>query len=101
MKQSILPETYEENTIIGMLPGDTGYTMDWAMWADANRVLWINGRYPIIREPRHDKLRPAAMKIERTADGVIVYESTLGGAKYQPGSGGWDHSDAKLPVQLR
>ncbi len=99
--QSVLPEAYEESTIMGMLPGDVGYTMDWAMWADADRVLWINGRYPIIRDPRHDNLRPAAMKVERTVDGVIVYEATLGNAKYQPGESSWDNSDAKLPVTLR
>lgn len=98
--QSVLPETYEEDTIIGMLPGDIGYTVPWAMWPDTDRILWINGRYSIDREPGGPN-KTTNMKIQRTVEGVIVYEDTIGDHKYHVGRSAWDAMEDKLPVQLR
>ncbi|MHC4620578.1 MAG: hypothetical protein ACYTEQ_22755 [Planctomycetota bacterium] len=94
-----LPETYEEETIIGMLPGDVGYTVPWAMWADKERELWVNGNYTIDSKPGGPG-RTTNMRIERTKIGVIVYQSTIGDYKYSVGERGWDHSPNKLPVEL-
>ena len=96
MTQSILPETFEQETIIGMLPGDTGYTVLWAMWADENRVLWINGDYSIHKSPGGT----VHMKIKRTIDGVVVKEATIEDHKYMAGPSSWDMSPNKLPVTL-
>jgi len=96
----MLPESFEENTIEQMLPGDRGYTVPWAMFPDQNRVLWINGHYTIDSEP----FGTGHMLIERTKTGVIVYQNTIGDHKYQIPSGetSWSKSDYKLPVeQLR
>jgi len=98
MNQSILPESFEENTIRHMLPGDVGYTVPWAMWADTDRCLWINGKYSVDSTPGGT----VCMFIKRTEDGVIVYQNTIGTHRYspveQPGFvGGAD----PLPVALR
>jgi hypothetical protein len=95
--QSILPETYEENLIEGMLPGDTGYTVPWAMWADKNRKLWINRKYTIHDTPGGT----VALKIKMLRGGIVqVYSYSIGKHKYTPGESSWDHTGVGLPVQL-
>lgn len=92
---TLLPETYEEDTIERMLPRETGYTLPWAMWADSNRVLWINGNYPIYKEP----FGTSHMLIQRTPTGVIVYQATIKDHKYNAGDSQWNNSPHKLPVE--
>jgi hypothetical protein len=75
---SVLPEHLEQNTIRNMTPGDKGYTVSWAMWADLDRNLWINGNYTIHDDP-HGTVK---MLIERTKDGVIVYKRTIKDERY-------------------
>jgi hypothetical protein len=62
-----LPEHLEEETIERMSPGDKGYTVPWAMFADENGRLWINGSYTVHSESGGT----AAMLVERTKSGVI------------------------------
>ena len=94
-----LPEAYEEKTIVGMLPGDVGYTVPWAMGADANRELWVNGDYTVSDMPSPGNTT-VKMKIERTQTGVIVYLNTVGDYRFNLGDG-WANARSRLPVELR
>lgn len=98
MSQSTLPESLESFTIAKMLPGDTAYTLPWAMWADENRALWINGNYPIRERPGGT----VQLFIKRTETGVTVDMSTIGDHTYDPGPcpfvGG--NRATHLPVKL-
>lgn len=38
IKQALLPENREQETIGGMPLGRTGWTVLWAMWVDKNRL---------------------------------------------------------------
>jgi hypothetical protein len=94
---SVLPETYEEETIEKMLPGEVGYTVPWAMWADANRVLWLNGHYGITARPHGT----SHLRVERTKAGAIVYQETIHDHRYSVGASSWDGVPWALPVELR
>lgn len=93
-----LPESLEEKTIEKMLPGDTAFTLSWAMWADGERNLWINGKYPITDAV----FGTSKMRIKRTKTGVIVYRISIKDERYSPQSthGYVGGSDADmLPVE--
>ncbi len=64
MTQAQLPDHLEEVTIRDMLEGESGYTAPWAMWADANGRLWLNGSYPF-RKEAGEAGKTAQMKITR------------------------------------
>jgi len=87
-------EELEEKTIYRMLPGDTGYTLPWAVWADADRELWINGDYSYDDEA----LGTSHLRIRRTESGVEVDFSTVGDYQYRVGASSWDSLEHKLPV---
>lgn len=95
---SRLPESFEHRTIAGMLPGDKGYTVPWAMFADEDRILWINAGYIVTDEEQGT----SHLSIERTKDGVIVYQNSIGDHTYGIGdSEFWGGVKVKLPVTLR
>lgn len=96
MNQSKLPETYEETTIEHMLPGDTGYTVPWAMWADSERNLWIRGDYSVFVQPGGT----GQLHITRTKDGIIVSEHSIGNHKYSIGNQRFVGGVVALPVKL-
>lgn len=93
---SRLPEAYEENTIAEMLPGDEGYTVPWAMWADEDRVLWINGKYSFTK----NVFGTSHLRIKRTQAGVIVYQNSIGDHRYSPGRACYVGGADPLPVDL-
>ena len=94
---SRLPEAFESRTIAGMSPGDKGYTVPWAMFADEDRILWINGGHSVMKEPKGT----AHLEIQRTKDGVIVYEDSIGDHTYGIGDSEYFGGvKVKLPVTL-
>jgi len=97
--QSILPESYETNAIGRMIPGDMGYTHPWAMYTDEDRRLWINAAYPVTTTAGGT----SHLQIERTQDGVIVYQKTIGDHRYSIGGGCFvgHNKNGDLPVSLR
>ena len=42
-----LPSYLQEDTIEDMSPGDGGWTVPWAMYADKHGDLWLNGNYTL------------------------------------------------------
>ena len=46
-----LPSAQQEATIEDMQPGDSGWTVPWAMYADASSNLWLNGSYTLKTRP--------------------------------------------------
>lgn len=76
----VLPENMEQPTIGMMSPGDTGYTVPWAMWVDDNRQMWLNPQYPVSAIPAGT----SHMRIRRVINGAVVYKETIGDYKYTP-----------------
>ena len=68
MQNAILPEHLEEVTIKDMIIGESGYTVPWAMYAERDGTLWLNGDYMFEKEPGGT----VEMKIERVNGGYKV-----------------------------
>jgi hypothetical protein len=47
MTQAQLPSGIQSETIGDMQPGDEGWTVPWAMYADSQSRLWLNGSYTL------------------------------------------------------
>ncbi len=73
-----MPPEYMERTIRDMTPGESGWTVPWAITVDIDRTMWVNGAYSIERE----SVGTARTRIERTSNGVAVWRDGLG--KYTP-----------------
>lgn len=61
-------ETGAQSTIRDMAVGETGYTVPWALWSDAEDRLWIEGDYIVLGKARGT----ARMFVARKADGYKV-----------------------------
>ena len=48
---TLLPEYKETITIKDMILGEEGFVVPWAMFANPDRTLWLNGNYTFGREP--------------------------------------------------
>jgi hypothetical protein len=66
--QARLPESRESIGLKDMIEGETAYTMSWAMYADYDGFLWLNGNYPI----RSDAEGTATMKVTKKNGNYIV-----------------------------
>ena len=42
-----LPAAYNEQQIKHLIPGETYWAVPWAMWADEDGNLWLNGNYSV------------------------------------------------------
>ncbi len=93
---SLLPDHMEEDTIERMNIGDLGYTTPWAMYAERDRKMWINGNYTISKSP----FRTMQMLVKRMSDGIEVDLSTIRGEKYSPDGAGFIGAFTPLPVTL-
>ncbi len=92
-----LPEDRTEDSIGTMSIGESGYTVPWAMWPDMDGALWINGHYPIHRNPGGT----VSMLVTRTTHGYEVDVTKGHAAEYRwsPSSKDSFVSDADvLPV---
>ena len=47
-----LPAAQLERQIKHMIPGEVWWTVPWAIWADEDLNLWINGNYDVFDGPR-------------------------------------------------
>jgi hypothetical protein len=79
-RQAILPEDMEEATIDSMSTGESGYTVPWAMWVDAERNCWLHPKYTIHHAPGGT----VQMLVQLRTDGYHV--SPPCGEHYQPTS---------------
>lgn len=68
MANVFLPEHLEEVSIKDMIAGEIGYTVPWAMYAERDGSLWLNGNYSF----RGDPGGTVQMIIERTGGGYAV-----------------------------
>lgn len=71
---AILPKTKEGNQLKDLQPGNEVYTVPWAMYADSNGELWLNGNYDYDIRPRGIM----KMKVQNTPNGYIVDISNCG-----------------------
>jgi hypothetical protein len=46
-----LPAAKLERQIKHMIPGEVWWTVPWAIWADEDMNLWINGNYDVFDTP--------------------------------------------------
>uniref|UniRef100_A0A6M3JGV0 Uncharacterized protein n=1 Tax=viral metagenome TaxID=1070528 RepID=A0A6M3JGV0_9ZZZZ len=63
-----LPKDRYERTIKEMPPHTSGWTVPWAMYADEDGELWINGNYTVFS----DRGGTVNMLVGRTSSGVVV-----------------------------
>lgn len=63
-----LPDELEKKTLETLLPGETVYTLPWAMFADKDGELWLNGNYPYSQEP----YGTMSMRVSRVRGGYHV-----------------------------
>ena len=63
-----LPLNLEAKTIAMMIPGETLYTVPWAMVVDRERFCWLRGDYSIDDSPHGT----ANMEIHRNAQGFNI-----------------------------
>jgi hypothetical protein len=96
MKQSILPEAYEQKNIRKMDEGEIGYTVPWAMYATSDRLLWINGNYSVHQTP----YGTYHLRIKRVRNGVIVDEKTIGDHSLSIGGASFVGGCDEMPVAL-
>lgn len=68
-RHAVLPENMEESRIVGMCPGDTRWTLPWAMWVDRDRRCWLHPEYPADLNPGGT----VSMRIELHPDGYHVW----------------------------
>jgi hypothetical protein len=78
--QAILPDYLEETgneesgnydgLIRDMTEGQMGYTPPWAMWADEDGLLWLNGNYPCVPEPSGT----SEMRVIKQNDGTCIVD---------------------------
>ena len=94
---SYLPEDMEETTIAQMVPGQEGYTVPWAMWADSERQLWINGKYDIQKSPFGTAHMHIKMSQNKT---IIVYKNSIVGEKYSLGDPCFVGGALPIPAEL-
>jgi len=78
---AMLPEDLEEKTVGGMLLGEEGYAVPWAMFVASGRRCFLNGYYTI-----HDEMGGTVnMKVLRRNDGYAVDVSGCGDYKWSGG----------------
>ena len=92
----ILPEHLEEITIKDMIIGESGYAVAWAMYAERDSTLWLNGDYTFDKEPGGT----ADMKIERVNGGfkVDISKVDLDSRKWSSSGPGFSDSFTPVPV---
>lgn len=95
-----LPEhLIESNTIANMQPGDSGWTVPWAMAVDQDADCYLNGDYTLRDRPGGT----SEMRVTRTRDGYIV--DAPKGYRWQPSNGipwvGADNDDLVPVIQIR
>lgn len=82
--QATLPKSLIEPTLLDMGGGQSTWTLPWAMYADDDGKLWLNGDYP-----QSTRGGTAQMKVRKTMSGDYVCDIThcrnksysLGGGK--------------------
>jgi hypothetical protein len=77
-QQATLTASMTGSTIASMQPGEATYVFPWAMYADADRKLWLHGDY----RTRDRFWGAETMRVERRADGYHVWP--VPGRKYMP-----------------
>jgi hypothetical protein len=91
-----LPEDLETETLSQMPYGEPRWTLPWAMWADAQRRLWLRSGYPAFT----DRGSTATMRVRVDRDEsdhgrrYVVWPDRQ--YRYSPGGGSSDGTD--LPV---
>lgn len=94
---TFLPEELEQITIDGLLEGESAYVVPWAMWADSERTLYINGNY----SAHFQAGGTVHMRITRRGDVIEVDRHTIGDHRYTPGPSGFVGGDVRaIPVRL-
>ena len=82
--QATLPAARVERTIAAMPDGEAGWTVPWAMWADEDMRLWVNGEYAT-----HPSAGGTAQMFVRRTSGGVKVDITACDHKWTPGRPGF------------
>lgn len=77
-----IPDYLIESTLEDLLPNERVYTVPWAMYADRDGQLWLNGNYSFFNECGGN----AKMGVERVNGGYKVDLSLCPDARFLPGN---------------
>lgn len=97
MEQSKLPDQLKEQTIDEM-PQGVFFTVPWAMFADKDGRMWINGKYTYDRRPRGT----VQLKITREPKSghILVDKNSIGDHRYSRSGDTFVGGASWLPVTL-
>lgn len=76
--QAVLPASLCTPVVGTMKPGETGYTVPWAMLADKQERLWLKPDYPVTQAPHGT----SQLRVERRKNDFTVRVPS--GQTYQP-----------------
>lgn len=71
--QAVLPESLEEVGLKDLADGESVYTVPWAMYADDNGALWLNGNYHFEKSPGGTR----QMKVTKGKRYSIFYKAVV------------------------
>jgi hypothetical protein len=89
-----LPEELEYVGLKDLIEGESTYTLPWAMYADDEGNLWLNGNYPLNKEPKGT----AKMRVTKRNGGYIVDVSLCKDSRWSRGGGQFVGEFVPLPV---
>jgi hypothetical protein len=95
-EQAMLPERYEEPTVMSMLPGETTYATPWSMWFDEEGKGWLSGESTLHERPGDT----VEMWVARVESGFVADISGLQAQwRRQPSPSGFGgQAEYSLPV---
>ena len=96
MEQSQLPDELVEVTIADLIEGEVVYTVPWALFADGDGNLWINGNFSFDHEP-HGTLH---MMIEKRGKFIAVVKKTIGDYRFSKSEPSFVGGANWMPVVL-
>lgn len=94
MRQANLPDENEEIGLKDLLDGEVVYTVPWAMFADRQGNLWLNGNYTFRDKP----MGTLRMKVSKMRGEYIVDISHCQYHKWSRGEPGYVGGFVALPV---
>jgi hypothetical protein len=92
--QAKLPKNLETTGLKDMKDGESAYTLPWAMYADEEGSLWLNGEYPVSEKEE----KTSCMLVTKERDWYIVDVSRCGEYTWSKGGGAFLGDFIPLPV---
>lgn len=94
--QAVLPDQLEEVTLADLIEGEEVWVVPWAMYADREGLLFLNGKYTFDLDFQEG--RTPTMKVAKTSDGYEVDVSLCRDGKWNRGETCYVGGALPIPV---